>query len=129
MMRIMLVALLVSLPGAALAQQQWTEYATDVEGAVSAYDTASLERSGNVVNVSIRRDFSRVPNMPQRTAVERWRYDCAKAIAGWISFTTWNAAGEVMEQRSHPAAEVSMAPLQRGSTGYTLFERICGTRT
>ena len=124
-MRTIVAALLLALPGAALAQQ-WVNYARDTEGAVSPYDPTTLERDGDTVRVSIRRDFANVADMPQRVAVERWHYVCSNATAGWISFTTYDAAGAVMEQRNLSPAEVEIRPLVRGSTGYTLYERICG---
>ena len=120
----MLAALLLALPSAALAQQ-WVEYARDVRGAVNFYDPASLERDGSVVRVSVRRDFSGDPSQPQRIAEEIWFYDCAGTTAGWMSFTTYSASGEVMEQRSLARADVEFGPLTPGSTGYRLFETLC----
>jgi hypothetical protein len=124
-------AVLLLLPTWACAE--WKSIAESGFGRMS-YDTASVKRQGERVQMRYRIDYSdavKVPSgPPPRSVLIDAVLDCKARNLGVVAVATYTqpeGKGEVIARDSHP--DPKMDPVQSGSSGVPLLKAACGENT
>ena len=124
------LAVLLLLP--TWASAEWKTVAESGYGRMS-YDTASVKRQGERVQIRYRIDYSdavQVPSGPKpRSVVIDATLDCRArnlGVLGVATYTQPEGKGEVISRESH--ADPQMAPVQAQSSSVPLLKAACGDR-
>lgn len=93
------------------------------QGSYYFYDTESIRRSGDEVTVWVTVDESKNKSVSYRTAKLKWRIDCTEETIGLISYVYYKSNGTLFDSES--TKYPSMEPVVPGSTGESLFRKVC----
>lgn len=105
--------------------QDWKQYATNAAGLVDFfYDRASVQRSGDRVEVNTREDHSMDTSADYAEA--RWSFsvDCARRTYTILSYAFYGVDGKVIRFRNQ-RGESGPRPVGPNSIAEDLFNAVC----